>query len=96
MNNKELRSDTTTATILEAAIDGITETYLLDSRIGREDNFDNSQIHLQSLVKQGLLVELADKDRKFIAYRTTPQGLEHLMMTKSLRNSLSSQVVVEA
>ena len=95
MNNK--KSDISSS-ILEAAIDGITESYLVENN-SRHRALSPSgaavDSHLKILVKEGLLAELADKSRSHVAYRTTQQGLRHLLEGKSLR-SAPSYAVVEA
>jgi hypothetical protein len=95
-NNKKFSSDATSMTVLEAAIDGITEAYLLEGRYDSQTKILDCQMHLQALLRQGLLVELADRKREFIAYKTTPRGLTHLMISKSLRGTVSTPMVVEA
>jgi hypothetical protein len=91
------------ASILEFAIGGITETYLVKAISANRDSIEYASsinMHLTNLVRQGLLMELADKNRNNVAYKTTRQGIQHLLMTKSLRHNGSASpyaaVVVEA
>jgi len=79
MNHQE-----TMTFILEAAIDGITKSYL-----ARKD----TEGHLEMLVQKQLLAELADKDRSHVAYRTTHKGLQYLLAHRSLHGAVA---VVEA
>lgn len=87
--------------ILELAIYGITEAYLARSLfIGSHDKMPARgviELHLKSLVKNGLLSELADKDRKYVAYKTTRQGIQHLLVmnnnaTKALHGGSSTSL----
>jgi len=91
MNSKETMS-IRTVSVLEAAIYGTTQTYL-DSRFGK--NYVD-KLNLMSLVEQGLLVELADKNRSNVAYKTTDRGVQQLLMIKSLHSEAQSCAMVEA
>ena len=66
------------AFILEAAIDGITKSYLT----GKSENA--MARYVEMLVRDQLLAELADKSRNYVAYRTTQKGIQHLLARRSL------------
>jgi hypothetical protein len=78
--------------VLEAAINGITESYLAENdRV--HDPFAVSE-SINMLVLNGMLSVLADKHRNFKAYKTTALGLRYLMKIKSLHGT--SSVFIEA
>lgn len=76
------------ASILEAAIDGITKPYLA----GKYDAA--TEEHVEMLVKEQLLAELADRSRNHVAYRTTQKGISYLLARRSLHSA--SIAMVEA
>jgi hypothetical protein len=84
------RDSEVVAFILEAAIDGITKSYLA----GKRENYAVIKEHVELLVQEQFLAELADKSRNYIAYRTTQKGLQHLLAHSSLHRI--SMVTVEA
>jgi hypothetical protein len=63
------------AFILKAAIDGITQSYLA----GKNENHAAIKGHVEMLVHDQLLAELADKNCNYVAYRTTQKGLQYLL-----------------
>ena len=67
--------------ILEAAIDGITKSYLA----GKNENYAMAK-YVETLVRDQLLAELADKSRNYVAYKTTQKGIQHLLVHKSLHS----------
>ena len=67
--------------VLEAALDGITRSYLAENQHINDSALSES---VQTLVRDEMLIELADKDRDFLAYKTTQKGLRYLLMTKSV------------
>ena len=71
------------AIILEAANGGITKTKLLTKA-----NLTSGQLkqYLDILVEKRLLLELADKDSRHIAYRTTEKGIRYLAIYSSLKS----------
>lgn len=71
------------AIILEAANGGITKTKLLTRA-----NLTSGQLrqYLNILIEKKLLIELADEDKKHIAYRTTEKGMQYLSIYSSLKN----------
>ena len=71
------------AIILEAANGGITKTKLLTRA-----NLTSGQLrqYLDTLVEKKLLVELADEDKKHLAYRTTEKGIRYLAIYSSLKS----------
>lgn len=71
------------AIILEAANGGITKTKLLTRA-----NLTSGQLrqYLDTLVEKKLLVELADEDKKHLAYRTTEKGMKYLAIYSSLKS----------
>jgi hypothetical protein len=66
--------------ILEASIDGITKSYLA----AKSKNYSAIKERVEMLVQERFLAELADKNRNYIAYRTTKKGLQHLLANRSL------------
>ena len=78
------------AFILEAAIEGITKSYLA----GKNENHAMIKEHVEMLVLEQLLAELADRNRNYVAYRTTHKGLQHLLAHRSLHSV--SMAAVEA
>ncbi len=75
------------ASILEAAIDGISKPYLAGK-------YSATGEHVEMLVKEQLLTELADRDRNHVAYRTTQKGVSYLLAHRSLHSATIA--VVEA
>lgn len=71
------------AIILEAANGGITKTKLLTRA-----NLTSGQLkqYLGVLVEKKLLLELADEDKKHVAYRTTERGMRYLSIYSSLKS----------
>ena len=69
------------AFILEAAIDGITKSYLA----GKNENYAVTK-YVEMLVQDQFLAELTDKSRNYVAYRTTQKGIQHLLTHKSLHS----------
>jgi hypothetical protein len=78
------------AFILEAAIDGITKSYLA----GKNESHAMIKERVETLVQGKLLAELADRNRNYVAYRTTQKGLQHLLAHRSLHSV--SMAAVEA
>ena len=71
--------------ILEAAVDGITKSYLSQNANG----FDTDELldYVSILTLHELLREYSDKRRKFVSYKTTQKGTMYLMNAKSLHSS---------
>ncbi|HEX7033198.1 MAG TPA: winged helix-turn-helix domain-containing protein [Nitrososphaera sp.] len=71
------------AIILESANGGITKTKLLTRA-----NLTSGQLrqYLDILMEKELLIELADEDKRHIAYRTTEKGMHYLSIYSSLKN----------
>lgn len=71
------------AIILEAANGGMSKTRLLTKA-----NLTSSQLkqYLAVLLEKKLVVELADADKRHIAYRTTERGMNYLSIYYSLKN----------
>ena len=71
------------AIILEAANGGITKTRLLTKA-----NLTSGQLrqYLNILVEKKLVVELADEDKRHVAYRTTERGMRYLSVYAALKN----------
>ncbi len=71
------------AIVLEAANGGITKTRLLAKAHLTSDQLRQ---YLNILLDRKLLIELADNDKRHIAYRTTDKGLRYLNMYSALKN----------
>lgn len=71
------------AIILESANGGITKTKLLTKA-----NLTSGQLrqYLKILLEKKLIVELADQDKRHIAFRTTERGMKYLGIYSSLKN----------
>lgn len=71
------------AIILESANGGITKTKLLTKA-----NVTTGQLrqYLGVLLERKLVLELADKERKHVSYRTTEKGIAYLAIYQSLRS----------
>ena len=71
------------AIILESANGGITKTKLLTRA-----NVTTGQLrqYLAVLLEKKLVLELADKERKHISYRTTEKGIAYMTVYQSLRS----------
>ena len=71
------------AIILEFANGGITKTKLL-ARV----NLKSEQLrqHLDILLTKKLMVQLADADRRHIAYNTTKKGIRYLSIYSTLKS----------
>lgn len=71
------------AIILESANGGITKRKLLTRA-----NLTSGQLkqYLDILMEKKLLIELADEDKRHIAYRTTEKGMRYLSIYSSLKN----------
>lgn len=71
------------AIILEFADGGITNTKLL-ARV----NITSDQLrqHLDILLTKKLMVQLADADRRHMAYRTTKKGIRYLSIYSTLKS----------
>ena len=102
MINQE-SENTMALAILEAAIDGVTESYLLTEgnrtgngvrkrAAGKGEENKSLKTTIAALVVVGMLRELASADRAFVAYRTTQKGLLHLMLCRSLRSAGAGSV----
>ena len=70
------------AIILEAANGGITKTKLLTKA-----NLTSGQLrqYLDVLIQKKMLIELADEDKRHVAYRTTEKGMRYLSIYSSLK-----------
>lgn len=81
MNNRSLPD--IMAIILDAASGGITKTKLLTRA-----NLTSGQLrqYLDVLVEKKLLLELADEDKRNMAYRTTEKGMRYLSIYSSLKS----------
>ena len=71
------------AIILESANGGITKTKLLTRA-----NLTSGQLkqYLDVLITKKLLVQLADDQRRHLAYRTTEKGIRYLSIYFTLKN----------
>jgi hypothetical protein len=71
--------------ILEAAVEGITKSYLSQNANG----FDIDELldYVSILTLHELLREYSDKRRNFVSYKTTQKGITYLMNAKSLHTS---------
>ena len=71
------------AIILEAANGGITKTRLLTKA-----NLTSGQLrqYLDVLLEKRLIVQLADDDKRHVAYRTTERGMKYLTIYSALKN----------
>ena len=71
------------AIILESANGGITKTKLLTGA-----NLTSGQLkqYLDVLITKKLLVQLADEQRRHLAYRTTEKGIRYLSIYFTLKN----------
>ena len=71
------------AIILESANGGITKTKLLTRA-----NLTSGQLkqYLDVLITKELLVQLADEQRRHLAYRTTEKGIRYLSIYFTLKN----------
>ncbi len=71
------------AIILEAANGGITKTRLLTKA-----NLTSGQLrqYMDVLLDKKLIAELADDDKRHVAYRTTEKGMEFLSIYSTLKN----------
>jgi predicted transcriptional regulator len=71
------------AIILESANGGITKTKLLTCA-----NLTSGQLkqYLDVLITKKLLVQLADEQRRHLAYRTTEKGIRYLSIYFTLKN----------
>jgi predicted transcriptional regulator len=71
------------AIILEAANGGITKTRLLTKA-----NLTSGQLrqYLDVLLDKRLIVQLADDDKRHVAYRTTERGMKYLTIYSALKN----------
>jgi predicted transcriptional regulator len=71
------------ATILESANGGITKTNLLTRA-----NLTTGQLrqYLDVLITKKLIVQLADEERRYMAYRTTEKGIRYLSVYSILKS----------
>jgi predicted transcriptional regulator len=71
------------ATILESANGGITKTNLLTRA-----NLTSGQLrqYLDVLITKKLLVQLADEERRHMAYQTTDKGIRYLSVYSILKS----------
>ena len=71
------------ATILEFANGGITKTNLLTRA-----NLTSGQLrqYLDVLLTKKLVVQLADEERRHMAYRTTEKGIRYLSVYSTLKS----------
>jgi predicted transcriptional regulator len=71
------------ATILESANGGITKTNLLTRA-----NLTSGQLrqYLDVLITKKLVVQLADEERRNMAYRTTDKGMRYLSVYSILKS----------
>ena len=71
------------ATILESANGGITKTNLLTRA-----NLTSGQLrqYLDVLITKKLVVQLADEERRHMAYRTTDKGIRYLSVYSTLKS----------
>jgi predicted transcriptional regulator len=71
------------ATILESANGGITKTNLLTRA-----NLTSGQLrqYLDVLITKKLVVQLADEERRHMAYRTTDKGMRYLSVYSILKS----------
>ena len=71
------------AIILEAANGGITKTRLLTKA-----NLTSGQLrqYLDVLLDKTDIVQLADDDKRHVAYRTTEKGMKYLTIYSALKN----------
>ena len=78
--------------VLEAAIDGITQSYLSECSCGHDPEALADCVSILKLHE--MLEEYADRGRNFVAFKTTQKGIAYLMKAKSPRASVTA--VVEA
>jgi predicted transcriptional regulator len=71
------------AIILESANGGITKTKLLTRA-----NLTSGQLrqYLDVLITKKLVVQLADEDKRHMAYRTTEKGIRYLSIYSTLKS----------
>jgi predicted transcriptional regulator len=71
------------AIILESANGGITKTKLLTRA-----NLTSGQLrqYLDVLITRKLVVQLADEDKRHMAYRTTEKGIRYLAIYSTLKS----------
>ena len=71
------------AIILEAANGGITKTKLLTKA-----NLTSGQLrqYVDVLLDKRLMIQLADDDKRHVAYRTTEKGMKYLTIYSALKN----------
>ena len=71
------------ATILESANGGITKTNLLTRA-----NLTSGQLrqYLDVLITKKLVVQLADEEKRHMAYRTTDKGMRYLSVYSILKS----------
>ena len=71
------------AIILESANGGITKTRLLTRA-----NLTSGQLrqYLDVLITRKLVVQLADEDKRHMAYRTTEKGIRYLSIYSTLKS----------
>jgi predicted transcriptional regulator len=71
------------AIILESANGGITKTKLLTRA-----NLTNEQFrhYLDVLITKKLVVQLADEEKRHLAYRTTERGIRYLSVYSTLKS----------
>jgi predicted transcriptional regulator len=71
------------ATILESANGGITKTNLLTRA-----NLTSGQLrqYLDVLITKKLVLQLADEERRHMAYRTTDKGMRYLSVYSILKS----------
>ncbi len=71
------------AIILEAANGGITKTKLLTKA-----NLTSGQLrhYMSVLLEKRLIMELADEDKRHVAYRTTEKGMKYLSIYSALKS----------
>jgi predicted transcriptional regulator len=71
------------AIILESANGGITKTKLLTRA-----NLTSGQLrqYLDVLITKKLVAQLADEDRRHMAYRTTEKGIRYLSIYSTLKS----------
>jgi predicted transcriptional regulator len=71
------------AIILESANGGITKTRLLTRA-----NLTSGQLrqYLDVLITKKLVVQLADEDKRHMAYRTTEKGIRYLSIYSTLKS----------
>jgi predicted transcriptional regulator len=71
------------AIILEAANGGITKTRLLTKA-----NLTSGQLkqYMSILIEKNLVIEMADEDKRHMAYRTTEKGIKYLAIYSALKS----------